>query len=230
MIGPGPGADSNWSAGLSIAVLCDDDALREATAALLGRSGFSVPAEMRDVGEFHAHPAGSEPDCVVVLDAEDAASVTAIRQVRREFPASAIVCVTESAARRSAFDKLDAGADGIVLLDTLERQLSSAVFAVCSGQLSLPRELRSVFGKPRLSPREKQVLSMVVLGFTNREIANKLYLAESTIKSHLSSAFEKLGVRSRSDAVALILDSKNGLGTGILSILEEETAIASAPP
>jgi DNA-binding NarL/FixJ family response regulator len=87
-----------------------------------------------------------------------------------------------------------------------------------------------VFGKPRLSPREKQVLSMVVLGFTNREIANKLYLAESTIKSHLSSAFEKLGVRSRSDAVALILDSKNGLGTGILSILEEETAIASAPP
>jgi DNA-binding NarL/FixJ family response regulator len=230
MIGPGPGADSTASAGLSIAVLGDDDALREAAAALLGKSGFSVPAEMREVGDFHAHPVGSEPDCVVVLDAENAASVAAIREVRREFPASAIVCVTESAARRSVFDKLDAGADGIVLLDTLERQLSSAVFAVCSGQLSLPGEFRTVFGKPRLSPREKQVLSMVVLGFTNREIANKLYLAESTIKSHLSSAFEKLGVRSRSEAVALILDSKNGLGTGILSILEEETAIASAAP
>jgi len=70
--------------------------------------------------------------------------------------------------------------------------------------------------------REKQVLGMVVMGFSNGEIANKLVLAESTIKSHLSSAFSKLGVRSRGEATELILDPVNGLGPGILSIAGTE--------
>ena len=68
-----------------------------------------------------------------------------------------------------------------------------------------------------LSTREKQVLGMVVLGFTNGEIARQLHLAESTIKSHLSSSFTKLGVRSRNEAAELI-DADGGLGTGILAI------------
>lgn len=60
---------------------------------------------------------------------------------------------------------------------------------------------------------------MVVLSFTNGEIAQKLYVSESTVKSHLSSAFAKLGVRSRSAAAEAILDPVNGLGTGILAIV-----------
>jgi DNA-binding NarL/FixJ family response regulator len=59
---------------------------------------------------------------------------------------------------------------------------------------------------------------MVVLGFSNAEIAKKLVLSESTIKSHLSSAFHKLGVRSRTEAAEMILDSNSGIGTGILAI------------
>ena len=59
---------------------------------------------------------------------------------------------------------------------------------------------------------------MVVMGFANREIAGKLFITEATVKSHLSSAFQKLGVRSRTAAAALILDSDGGLGTGILAI------------
>jgi DNA-binding NarL/FixJ family response regulator len=65
-------------------------------------------------------------------------------------------------------------------------------------------------------------MGMVVLGLSNAEIAAKLVVAESTIKTHLTSTFAKLGVRSRSEASALILDSERGLGTGILSISEAE--------
>jgi DNA-binding NarL/FixJ family response regulator len=59
------------------------------------------------------------------------------------------------------------------------------------------------------------------MGYMNCDIANQLYLAESTVKSHLSSAFLKLGVRSRSEAVELILDAEQGLGRGILAITSD---------
>jgi DNA-binding CsgD family transcriptional regulator len=71
---------------------------------------------------------------------------------------------------------------------------------------------------PALSSREKQILGLVVMGYMNGQIAERLFLAESTIKSHLSSAFAKLGVRSRHEAVDLIVDPDGGLGLGILGL------------
>ena len=74
-----------------------------------------------------------------------------------------------------------------------------------------PRDARGLIAKPTFSHREKEVLSLVVDGLTNREIAGRLFLAESTVKSHLMAAFAKLGVRSRKDAAALLLDPQEGL-------------------
>jgi DNA-binding NarL/FixJ family response regulator len=79
---------------------------------------------------------------------------------------------------------------------------------------------RDVIGaeRPVLSIREKQVVGLVAMGLMNIEIAERLFLAESTVKSHLSSAFAKLGVRSRHEAVELLLNPASGLGLGILSL------------
>ena len=87
-----------------------------------------------------------------------------------------------------------------------------------AGQTAVPRMLRASVRAPSLSFREKQILGMVVMGFTNCEIASRLFLAESTVKSHLSAAFRKLGVQSRSEAASLILDPHGSLGPGILAI------------
>jgi DNA-binding NarL/FixJ family response regulator len=57
-----------------------------------------------------------------------------------------------------------------------------------------------------------------VLGLTNAEIAQRLYLAESTVKCHLTSIFSKLDVRSRSEAVARVVDRQDGLGLGVLGL------------
>jgi predicted transcriptional regulator len=63
--------------------------------------------------------------------------------------------------------------------------------------------------------------------YMNSQIAERLFLSESTVKSHLSSAFGKLGVRSRNEAVNLILDSERGLGMGILALGGEPLEIAA---
>jgi hypothetical protein len=58
----------------------------------------------------------------------------------------------------------------------------------------------------------------MIMGLTNREIATKLFVSESTVKSHLNTAYRKLGVHSRVEATRLIADPDEGLGTGILAI------------
>jgi DNA-binding CsgD family transcriptional regulator len=72
-------------------------------------------------------------------------------------------------------------------------------------QCVVPSAIRQIVDRPPLSPRERQILAMVVLDFSNAEIARKLFVSESNVKNHLSSAFQKLGVKSRSAAAALIL-------------------------
>jgi DNA-binding CsgD family transcriptional regulator len=65
--------------------------------------------------------------------------------------------------------------------------------------------------KPTFSHREKEILELLVAGMTNRQIGDRLYLAESTVKTHVAAAFAKLGVRSRKDAAAILLDPAEGL-------------------
>ena len=72
--------------------------------------------------------------------------------------------------------------------------------------------MRASVERPTFSHRERQVLTFVSRGLTNAEIADELFLAESTIKSHLSSAFAKFGVRSRREAAALFLELEQATG------------------
>jgi len=127
---------------------------------------------------------------------------------------------------------LEAGAAGIVLEGEVERALGPCLAAVGAEQVCVPRLHGRRIDPATLSSREKQILGLVVMGQTNGQIATRLVLAESTVKSHLSSAFAKLGVRSRHEAVDLILDAERGLGIGILGFgrerLEPPLSAASA--
>jgi DNA-binding NarL/FixJ family response regulator len=181
-------------------------------AAALGRDGLEPRLETEDAEAV-----------VLSCTRMDEALLGSLRALRAERPEAALVVVACEAAHRDVREGLDAGADAFVLESRVEECLAETVRAACAGQLVIPREWRERFASPVLSPREKQVLGMVVMGFTNQEIANRLLVAESTVKSHLTSIFAKLGVRGRNEATALVLDPQSGLGTGVLAILNGGT-------
>ena len=135
--------------------------------------------------------------------------------------AKAVVLAAPDTSREDARAVISQGADAVLLDEDVPELVASAVRAAIDGLLVLSSPLGAAVERPPLTPREKQILALVVMGYTNREIADQLVLAESTVKSHLFSAFRRLGVRSRSEAVALITDPTRGLGSGILTIARE---------
>jgi len=140
-----------------------------------------------------------------------------MRRLRKRLPGSHLVAIMPEDSRRGVRRALEAGADGVVFDTKVEATLTPTVRAVLAGQTVVPAASRHDVDRPTLSGREKQVLSMVVMGMSNKAIAAKLFLAESTVKCHLSSAFSKLGVRSRNEAADLILHSGSGLGLGLIA-------------
>jgi DNA-binding NarL/FixJ family response regulator len=152
----------------------------------------------------------------------------AIESLRTAFPGCGVILIAPHIERWEVRAALAAGASGVLLDDgELPRSLPGCLAAVRAGQICVPRQHARQVVPPALSAREKQVLGLVVMGYMNCQIAERLFLAESTVKSHLSSAFGKLGVRSRNEAVSMILDPERGLGTGILALAGEPI---DAPP
>jgi DNA-binding NarL/FixJ family response regulator len=139
----------------------------------------------------------------------------ALKDVKTGVPRLLVVAVCGSADGRAVRRALDSGIDGLVFARELELTLGPTIAAVLAGQVAVPRDLRATVRKPSLSARERQVLGLLVTGVTNGEIGARLFLAESTVKSHLSSAYEKLGVSSRSEAVSVLLDPKESLASGM---------------
>ena len=135
-------------------------------------------------------------------------------------PGSAICRSCRAATPAEARQLLVDDVRGLVLEEHLEAALALTARAALAGQISYPAELMPTRTEGGSSTREKQILGMVVMGFSNAEIAAKLHVSESTVKSHLYSAFTALGVGTRKEAVALILDPDAGFGTGILAITD----------
>jgi DNA-binding NarL/FixJ family response regulator len=165
-------------------------------------------------------PVNGSASAVVVVATRPAADDQAVRRARTSHPDEPIVLVARQATLAEARRLLVDDIAGFVLERDVDAALAATVRAVLAGQVSYPAELMPSRLHASLSTREKQILGMVVLGLSNAEIADKLFVSESTVKTHLSSAFATMGVRSRKEAISLILDPDAGFGTGILGITE----------
>jgi DNA-binding NarL/FixJ family response regulator len=178
----------------------------------LAEDGLPIRDCVDDPAEVIALELDTSTIVVFVCDADKPREMAALRRLRRDAPDPAIVVISPPITGTGVRRVLDAGADALVFDPELERTLPTTVRAVSIGQSAIPRKFLASVEKPVLSHRENEVLALVRSGLTNAEIAERLFLAESTIKSHLSSIFTKFGVRSRKEVAAAFADGDPSLG------------------
>lgn len=159
------------------------------------------------------------PDVILmdmVLPEMDGSAAT--REIRKKFPSVQVIALTSFKEGELIKNALEAGAIGYLLKDVSANTLAQAIRDAHAGKATLSPDVTQAMvnaaGKPPkpgldLTGRECEVLALMVEGLNNTQIAGKLTVSPSTIKSHVSNILTKLGVSSRTEAVTLAL--RNGL-------------------
>lgn len=183
-----------------------DGSLRSRIVAALEADGISVA------------PNGATAQTDIRVVYVDLSQSVPLRQLRAILGdrGGRVVVVSPNCAALGLRRAVKAGADSLVLEQELEDALAPAARAVVAGLSVMPTTLRNGAEPAAFSHRECEVLRLAVTGHTNYEIARTLFLAESTVKSHLSSAYRKLGAGGRSDAARMVFDPDEGLAEMVL--------------
>jgi DNA-binding NarL/FixJ family response regulator len=199
-------------------LIADDHALfRDGLRSLLEAHGVDVVAEARDGREAVELARLHQPDIVLMdLAMPELGGLGATRLIAAEHPNIAVVVLTASEDDADLFEAIKSGAQGFLPKDLEARRLFELLDGVARGEPALtPTLARKVLGAlaqppaPQartadvLTQREQDVLELLVQGVTsNRELAQRLYISENTVKYHLRNILDKLHVQNRAQVVA----------------------------
>jgi DNA-binding NarL/FixJ family response regulator len=184
----------------------DHPAFRKGMAALLeSEPGFKVVTEAGNGLDAIALYRRHRPDVVLMdLRLPGLSGVEATLAIRKEFPAARIIVLTTFDADEDIHRAIQSGAQSYLLKDTPDDELATTIRAVHAGETWLPPKLAARLAarqqRPELSPREMDVLQLLVKGRSNKEIGAALFVCEDTVKAHFRTLFVKLGVQDRTEA------------------------------
>ena len=222
---------------IRILIVDDQQLIRSGLAMVLGATeGMDVVGEASDGIEAVRLAASLAPD-VVLMDVQMPRldGIGATREITSSSPSSRVIILTTFDIDAYAFGGLEAGASGFLLKDSSSEDILAAVRAVAAGDAvlapritgELVRRYEALSGPiadaietdeserrahellRALTEREREVFDAVVEGLSNAEIAQKLWLSESTVKTHVGRILQKLGMRDRVQAVVFAF--RNGV-------------------
>ena len=151
-----------------------------------------------------------KPDVMLIdLRMPVVGGVEAITTVRREFPEARMIVLTTYDGDEDIYRSLQAGAKGYLLKDMFFEELETAIRSVHAGARRIPAAIAERLAERMsgsiLTARELEVLTLIVKGQSNKEIAASLKISEATVKSHINSVLSKLGVTDRTQAATTAL-------------------------
>jgi DNA-binding NarL/FixJ family response regulator len=207
---------------ISVFLVDDHELVRRGIAGLLeAEADITVVGEAATAAQARSRILATQPD-VALLDVRlpDGSGIDVCRDIRSTSPAIACLILTAYDDDEAIYAAVIAGAAGYVLKDIRGAGLIDSVRAVAQGKSLMDPGLTarvvermrgSIRGDARLdslSVREKQIMSLIADGLTNREIGLHLSLAEKTVKNYVSGLLSKLGLQRRTQAAVLHLETK----------------------
>ncbi|MFF7265025.1 response regulator [Streptomyces sp. NPDC008159] len=213
---------------IRVFLLDDHEVVRRGVHDLLNdEPGITVVGEAANVEQALVRVPALRPH-VAVLDVRlpDGDGVTVCRELRSNMPELACLMLTSFDDEEALLDSIMAGASGYVLKQIQGSDLVSAVRTVAAGQSLLdPSATARLMARlrqgqepepepealPGLTEREREILALIGEGLTNRQIGQRLYLAEKTVKNHISRLLAKLGVERRVQAAVIATQAADRL-------------------
>jgi two-component system response regulator DevR len=218
------------SKSISVLIVDDSELVRTGLKALFDHNAEASGASLHVAGEASSvataisETTRLKPD-VVLLDIRlpDGSGLTACRQILTAEPETRVLILTSVIDDNLVYDAMSNGAHGYLLKEINAQGLRQAIVDVADGKFILDPALttrvlnlvrggsgpQSEQGKLAvLSAQEKRVLALVAEGKTNKEIAEQMGLSDKTVKNYLSSVFEKLKIKRRSQAAVMYLENR----------------------
>lgn len=206
---------------IRLLIVDDHDIVRQGISAILSQEpDFEVVGEAKDGKSALDAVARLHPG-VVLLDMRmpGADGIEVCREIGARFPDVRVIILTAFLDSETINRCIQAGARGFVVKDVERTDLKRSIRDVAMGEAFLDRKVHAAVvdrlkreserNRPVLNEREVSILKLMAEGFTNRQIANKLYVSEGTIKDQLQKIMDKLGANNR--VSALYLAAKEGL-------------------
>ena len=189
----------------------DHPLLREGLAALINNQpGMILVAQASNAQEGIAEFRKHKPDVTLMdLRLPDKSGIEALIAIRAEFPEARIIVLSTFEGDVEIQRALEGGARGYLLKSTPPKELVEVILQVHAGKKRIPSQIAAQLAEhlsdEALTDREVEVLSQIAGGNRNRDIAEKLFISEETVKVHIKHIMCKLGASDRTQAVAIAL-------------------------
>lgn len=199
----------NEIARIRVLTIDDHPLVREGIAALISnQADMSLVAQAASGKEAIQRFREHQPD-VALMDVRlpDMSGIDAMITIRSEFPDARIIIVTSSEGDAEMRRALQGGARGYMLKSMPPKELLDAIRKVYAGKKGIPQEIAAKladhYSEETLTDREVEILQQIAEGNGNRDIADKLFISEGTVKVHVKHIMEKLGANDRTQAITI---------------------------